>query len=380
MRNRIVISSVSIVSNEMLNKMNMSEEICCINEKELRKYTKTPKSFRFYSLCTKLGIVSMNRAISHMENSEAFKKTDEYDRGIIIGTFYDSSGLSDAKTLAEYINEDDEFDYKAFGEDGIGEFPPLWMLSRLPNTTAGQMAIEQQIKGLVLSIANGWSSSQSAIGEAYLALKQERAKLFITGGADGSLESDMKAELAFAGLLGSAEGGKPFSKTSDGYQYTSAAGTLILQAKPEEEVSGEVDIVGYSSQYIGDMNQLSIDELSKKMSECMLQAFSENEIESEEVGFIQASAGGHQQLDEAEAIAIKQVFGVDILVSCAQDYIGNTRAASGAISSILAYLQMKSGYIEQKAIPMNKDRERYCVVNSFSPFGELVSIVLHYNK
>lgn len=413
MEDRITISASNIVAlqSDFFNskKKKQIEQSCedakifqhvnlinYIEEKDLRKYSRTPKSFRFYSLSTKMAIASMNLAIKNMEIKNQDRSLNAYDRGIIIGTFYSNAGMSDAELLSEYINDEYQFDYLRFGKEGIYDFPPLWILGRLPNTTAGQMAIEEEVRGLVLSVANGWSSSLVAIGEAYLALRQKRAKMIITGGTDNQLDSEIEVELLCDGLLASENVGIPFSNTSDGYTFTSVGGMLVLETKEDSLISGDVDIVGYTNRYIGNIKALNNDEIAREMENCMMQVFEENEIDVLKIGFIQASAGGEQQLDLAEAVAIQKVFGSSVLVTCAQSYMGNTRAASGAVSTIFAYMQLKSGFIfpmpEGEEVLLNEmelrcsrknpsvDGESYCLVNSFSPFGEMASIVLRYSE
>lgn len=278
----------------------------------------------------------------------------------------------------------------------ISHAPPLWILGRLPNTTAGQISIQNGIKGLNYTVVNGINSGIVAIGEAFLVLRHQRAVRAFCGAVEDAISPDVFCLMLDEGVISeSIHESYPFSVKSKGFIGSEGAAILILETEQEAKERGAkpyAEIIGYSNFYIPDRADFNCSEsLIPHFEKCMVKALESSGISADDVDFIQASAGGNSIMDAAEAASIKKLFGKKPWVTTAQSYIGNTLAASGAISVAISCLELQNGFIA----PILSDNShlldqslnyvlgqalevdsKICLINSFSHLGEISSLVI----
>lgn len=372
---------------------NAAYNSCRVQIDNPGSYIKNKKAMRFYGKDTIMALTAASLAIEDSALPAGYFGGHPYESGLILGTSYIPTGLDAGKLLGEYITEDGKFDYCEFGNTGIRILPPLWMLSKLPNTPAGQISIEKQIRGLTYSIANGMNSGLVSIGEAFLAILQDRESTMICGGTDMEIRPDYLAECKKKKILSQRKQPAVFSLAGDGYVDAEGAAIIILQSEEEHlESNGKAyaEVTGYHNAYIPQIDQMAAQEISEYMISCMKAAMKMADVDTDRIKFIQVSAGGDYRLDYAEALAIGKLFDQRTEISSAQAYVGNTRAASGAISAALACLQLREAFLAERInegdLLAGQDRfnpgelsqaqEVYCLVNSFSYLGEVCTIVL----
>lgn len=359
---------------------------------DIKSYIKNKKSLKFFGLDTVLGCICSKLALSDAEIFDEIINSYSEEFGIIIGSCYESKPLELGEIITNYIDEENKINYKELGELGIREIPPLWMVTRLPNTVAGQISIENNIKGINLSLVNGMNSGIVSIGEAFLAIKQKRVKRVICGGVDDKINPEFLHQMKEKGLLASsAIEAVPFGITSKGNLFTEGGSVLILEKKVDDNRNGYAQICGYCNRYIPNIDYKDEQEISMLMKECMKEALMDACIIEENVDFIQSSAGGNQLLDRAEAIAIRDMFKNHVFVTSCQSYIGNTRVAQGAFSVAVSCLSFKEKcifpiltegelYLENEINYIKGKKHEYdakvCIVNSFSYLGEICTLVL----
>ncbi|URZ06411.1 beta-ketoacyl-[acyl-carrier-protein] synthase family protein [Clostridium felsineum] len=368
-----------------------------IDNINVKKYVKNKKSIRFFNKQTKLACSSAKIAIEDAKLTEEDIKKDERMNGLILGGAHSKSLIPMADALASCVDKDDNtLNYSKVGQEGYRNLSPLWILSRLPNTSAGQVTIENGIKGLNYTVVNGVNSGIVSIGEAFLAVKQDRQVRIICGGAEDEVFPDFVYELKKDNLIADcADDNKVFGKKSKGYLCAEGSSLFVVEKEREAlkrnaNIYGE--IIGYSNYYIPNLREIkSEEEIAVHMEKSMRNAIKMADIAEEDVDFIQASAGGLVMLDHAEAIAIKEVFSKNVYITETQSYVGNTLSASGAVSVAFACLHLKNNFIAP--ISENDDLflddelnyvkgkyidndNKICIVNSFSYLGELCTLVL----
>ncbi|HTU26906.1 MAG TPA: beta-ketoacyl synthase N-terminal-like domain-containing protein, partial [Pirellulales bacterium] len=76
-----------------------------------------------------------------------------------------------------------KFEFGRWGEIGMHEMYPLWLLKYLPNMPACHVAIAHDARGPNNTIMLGEASSLLALSEAMRAIEADRADLMIVGGA-----------------------------------------------------------------------------------------------------------------------------------------------------------------------------------------------------
>lgn len=359
-------------------------------------FIKKKKSIRFFSQQTMNGCSAAELAIRDAGLSIEEISKNSHENALIIG----SGTTQGLKPLNEAIvtctNKDGIIDYDKLGNSGYRLLSPLWMLSRLPNTTAGQISIQNSIQGLNYSLVNGINSGIVAIGEAFIAIKDNRVSRVLCGGSEDEIFAEYFCRLNQKGLTSECvDDSIPFCSESKGFLCGEGSSICIVededQAKARKaKVYGE--IIGYSNYYIPDLERLNnpID-VARYFEKSMLKALEMAELSNNNIDFIQASAGGNPKLDFAEALAIRNIFGKKTFITAAQPYVGNTLAASGAISVTFASLQLwaniiapllsvdhlfldnELNYIKEKTID---HKSKFCLINSFSYLGETCSLII----
>src|SRR5439155_16705367 len=114
-----------------------------------------------------------------------------------------------------------EFDYRAWGREGIELIPPIWLLKYLPNMLACHISILIDCQGPSNTITEADASSNLAIAEAARIIGRGRADVMIAGGADSKIHP---LSLVRMGLLENMSAWKgepsqacrPFDRRRDG--------------------------------------------------------------------------------------------------------------------------------------------------------------------
>src|SRR5690606_19697647 len=78
-------------------------------------------------------------------------------------------------------------DLRKWGESGMNQLTPLWLLKYLPNMLACHVTIIHQLKGPSNTITCADASSHLAIGEAFRTIQRGDADQAICGGAESKI-------------------------------------------------------------------------------------------------------------------------------------------------------------------------------------------------
>ena len=110
------------------------------------------------------------------------ENTASEDMGVIFG-----SGIGGLTTIQEQVIK--------MHEKGPKRVSPLFVPTAIANMAAGNIALRVKAKNICTSIVTACSSGTNSIGEAYRQIKEGRAKVMLTGGAEASVN-----EIGIAGL------------------------------------------------------------------------------------------------------------------------------------------------------------------------------------
>lgn len=318
------------------------------------------------------------------------------DHAVVFGAgAWNGSITTMLDALLPCIEPQGEIDYEKLGREGYRQLPPLWILPRLPNTTAGQISIQNSIKGLNYSVVNGANNGTIAIGEAFLNVRNGRCARVICGSAEGCAYPDLFYELSERGFASeSCQGSLPFDKNSQGFVCSEGSAILVLE---NEKAAGQRPakvygrILAYVNACAPRFSQNLTGEIVKAYEYSILNALEAAKIDRTRVDFIQAAACGVPQIDLAEALAIKNIFGNSVPVTSHHAFVGNSLSASGATAVAYALLQLAHdfvapiirtqeffmdkdlGYVKNRAIAQEN---RHCLVNAFDYSGSACSLVL----
>src|SRR5439155_15753245 len=78
-------------------------------------------------------------------------------------------------------------DLERWGEQGLSNITPLWMLKYLPNMLACHVSILHNAQGPNNTITEGDVAGLLALGEARRIIARDQADFFLVGGADSKM-------------------------------------------------------------------------------------------------------------------------------------------------------------------------------------------------
>jgi len=249
------------------------------------------------------------------------KEEDSSRMGISIGT-----GLGSSDTV-------DQFFRSLLKEGPIGAAPMLFQTA-VPNAITSHCAIEYGIKGVNITFSHKESSTEMAMTFAYHLLKEGRADVIFAGGGD-ELSEPLYHVYSMLGALSpgrgkGAEGMRPFDQDRNGIVLGEGSGILVLETlehakKRGAKIFAEMAGVGLSGSTDGLLRyDLKGDSIAKAMS------LAAEELQT--VDYISAAANSTPDLDRAEALAIKKVFGErtkEISVSSLKSMLGEFDGSGG---------------------------------------------------
>ncbi|MFT8727307.1 MAG: beta-ketoacyl-ACP synthase II [Liquorilactobacillus ghanensis] len=269
--------------------------------------------------------------------------TDTYDLGVIYG-----SGIGGLTTIQNQV-------IKMYTK-GPERVSPMFVPTSIVNMAAGNIAMRFKAKNICTAIVTACSSGTNAIGEAYRQIKENRAQVMLTGGAEASVNEIGIAGFAALTALSKesdpARASLPFDQERSGFVMGEGAATLVLESwehaqKRGAKVLGE--IVGYGSTC--DAYHITApDPSGEGAARAMQQAIAEAGIEPAQVGYINAHGTATHANDAGEAKAINLVFGADssVKVSSTKSMTGHLLGAAGAIEAVIT-----AAALEKQELPPN---------------------------
>ena len=127
-----------------------------------------------------------------------------------------------------------DFEFTRWGNEGLGEMAPLWMLKYLPNMPASHIAIYNDLRGPNNSLTMREAAGNLAIGEAFRTIQRGHANLMVAG-ATGTRILPMQAIHALQTEQMAAENcdptkaSRPFDKNRTGMVAGEGAGMVVLE-------------------------------------------------------------------------------------------------------------------------------------------------------
>lgn len=228
------------------------------------------------------------------------------------------------------------------------------------NSASGIVAMAYGAKGPNFTISTACSSSAHALGQAMQCIREGRADVVITVGADASI-----TPLVFAGFCSlralstkyndrPEQASRPFDRLRDGFVMGEGAGALILESavhakKRKARIYAEV--AGYAA--TSEAYHMVIPrEDGAEVATTMRLALADAGATPAQVDYINAHATSTSIGDAVEAKAIRQVFksrADKIAVSATKSLVGHTLGAAGAIGGIASVLAIHTGQIHPTA-------------------------------
>ncbi|MFT8315490.1 MAG: beta-ketoacyl-ACP synthase II [Clostridium sp.] len=312
-----------------------------MNRKEIRKAS------RFMQFA----IAASQMAI---ENSKLdVEKVDKYEMGVIVG-----SGIGGMEVI--------EKQYDTLCKRGSGRITPFSIPMIIPNMASSEIAIRYGAKGYNECVVSACATGTNAIGNAFKIIRNEEAKIMITGGAEAVITplvfSGFCAMRAMSKSNNPSNASRPFDAERDGFVMGEGAGILVLEElehalRREANILGE--IVGYGCTNDA-YDIVAPNPEGEGAARCMLKAIQNSRISTEDIGYVNAHGTSTVYNDKMETLAIKRTFGEQaksIPISSTKSMTGHLLGASGAIEAIITTLALKDGFLPPTINYNTKDPE-----------------------
>ena len=256
--------------------------------------------------------------------------------GLSFGT-----GLGSSDTVDQF--------FRSLLKDGPVGAAPLLFQTAVPNAISSHCSIEYGIKGLNITFSHKETSAEMAMAYAYHLLREGRMDIVLAGGGD-ELSEPLYHVYSVLGALSpgrgrGSEGMRPFDQNRNGIVLGEGSGILVLETlghamKRGAKIYAELAGVGMSGSTEGLLRyDLDGDSIAQAMS---LAAGEPSKIDT-----ISAAANSTRDLDRAETLAVKKVFGErakEISVSGLKSMIGEFDG-SGGIRACAVALSLHNGMI-----------------------------------
>lgn len=302
-------------------------------------------------------------------------EVDSERLGVVGGAGLLYCGLDElADPLAESLNEKGEVDLKEWGNRGMRELFPLWMLKYLPNMAACHVGIRRQAFGPTNTISLGDVSSLLAIAEAAATIHRGAADIMLAGGTSTKLDLTDLVSHGGAGLScyegDPAKACRPFEKDRDGSVAGEGAAYFVLESREHAEHRGFAKRGGQAwgqLAAVGNRTEPSIETrqpTGSALRYAIEAALDQSNTKPSDLAMVKAHGSARQPTDAMEAAALAETIG-DAPVTAPTSFVGSSGAAGGSIELALALIGWRNGFVPatlnydtpDPACPVNVSKE-----------------------
>ena len=270
--------------------------------------------------------------------------------GIVYGCDYILSHPQEFREgVRASLDDNGNFEFNNWAENGMPNLNPLWLLKYLPNMPASHIGIYNDLRGPSNSLTMREASSNLAIGEAICTIQRGDADVMISG-ATGTRIHPLRTvyvnrqEVLASNNLEAAQASRPFEKNREGMVVGEGAGSFILERLDHAKERGAKiygEIVGFGSSTV--ISPDFTPHFSQALSNVIKQALNAAEMTPDEIGHVNAHGISKVETDRCEAEAIKAAFGNEKPVAALKSYTGNMGAGSGAVELISSLVALEKG-------------------------------------
>ncbi len=261
-----------------------------------------------------------------------------------------------AGALSSALDADGRFSLRQWGQDGMYNLTPLWLLKFLPNMLACHVTIVHDAQAPSNTMTCGEASSHHAIGEAFRTIQRDQADVCICGGAEsrlncmGMMRQDLFDRVASGHNQDPEAACRPFHQDHAGSVISEGGGLVILEALDHAQARGAHiygELVGFGAA-ANTYSWKHADPQGRGISLAVTTALADGGLDAGDVSLISTFGSGVPEFDRSEAAALRAVFGVGaetIPALAIKGALGNSGAGSGAIDFAAGLLALKHNTI-----------------------------------
>jgi 3-oxoacyl-[acyl-carrier-protein] synthase II len=300
-------------------------------------------------------------------------------------------------------DESGEFDLRHWGQVGMENLTPLWLLKYLPNMLACHVTIIHDCRGPSNTITCCEASSGLSIGESVRVIQRGAADVCLSGGAESKVNPMALLRQTFAKRLATTPDDqdpatvvRPFDAAAPGTVIGEGGGIVVVEAAEvarKRAATPYAEIVGFSStqSFCPDTVGLEIEPDGQGIADAIEIALSQADTTPGDIDAIVPLGCGIRQTDQAEAAAMKRVFGdrtVEIPLVTTTPNVGNCNAGAGTVSVAVAAQAVatqtlparlntaSADGLDAAACPSRRAELNHVLVFSTSQGGQNVALVL----
>ena len=243
-------------------------------------------------------------------------------------------------------NAANEFDAGNWGQQGMQELTPLWLLKYLPNMLACHVTIIHDCQGPSNTITCNEASSGLSLAESQRVIERGAADACLSGGADSKLNpmAYLRQELAHRLALCPPDADattiiRPFDATSTGSLVGEGGGILVFEELEHAKARGAkiyAEVMGQGLTSDG-FHIAAPDPDGQGVTRAVKLALADAGIPLSEIVHLNAHATSTPAGDVAEANALRLALGTaadHVAVSATKSMTGHLLGGAGAIESV----------------------------------------------
>lgn len=269
-----------------------------------------------------------------------FTAGDPYRRGVAIGT-----GIGGIDTI--------EVGHNKLLQTGPSKVNPFTVPKLMANSCAGHVSIRFNLKGANTCTATACASGSHAIGAAFRAIQLGEADVMLAGGAEGACTPLCISSFAAMKALSTrndepTKASRPFDRDRDGFVLSEGAAVLVLEDLDHAKARGATifaEVVGFGTS--GDATHIAApDPQGAGARRAMENALADAQLNTTDIGYINAHGTSTPLGDAAEVAAVKGLFGDHakaLSVSSTKSCTGHALGAAGGIESVATIFAVQRG-------------------------------------
>ncbi len=292
--------------------------------------------------------------------------------GLICADLTELAGALATSAERPEAAENRGFSLKKWGQEGMTNLTPLWLLKFLPNMLACHVTIVHDCQAPSNTITCGEASSHLAIGEAYRTIERGAADICICGGAESKVNPMGLIRQLLLGRLAKdsddrpADACRPFDQNRSGMVISEGGGLLILEQLERAKSRGAriyAELCGFGAS-VNATHWLKPQTDGRALSLAVGKALKDAGVAPGEVNLVNAFGVGTRVHDAAEASGIRSALGARagaVPVLAIKGAMGNNGAGSGAIDMAMTVMAMYRGIIPPS--PSTSEVDAACGLN-----------------
>jgi len=245
-----------------------------------------------------------------------------------------------------------KFQYDQWGQAGLAEMNPLWMLKFLPNMPASHIAILNGLRGPNNSLTLREIAGVMAVREAMQTIQRGHADCMLAGATGTRIHPFKTVHAVQTEQLANPEceptkASRPFDLNRTGMVIGEGAGVVVLEELESARQRGATIyglVVGAGSSAV--TNSKLEGQRDKAMANAARAALAEANVAADQLGHISAHGLATTDCDADEARAIHETLGPaaeKIPVVAAKSYFGNLGAGSGILELVASITALNQG-------------------------------------